>query len=71
MADDDTRKTTQPQPVEGFEEVAIRGKQKVCVGKNLVGSVMEDLVAVIRQYREVFAYTVEEMPGIPAKVASH
>ena len=71
VTDNDARRMTQPQPVEGFEEVAIWGEQKIRIGKNLVGPVREDLVAVIQKYREVFAYTVEEIPGIPAGVASH
>ena len=41
------------------------------IGKSLVGPVRENLIVVIRQYWKVFAYTVEEMPGIPAEVASH
>ena len=71
VIDDDARRVTQPQPVEGFEEVAIWGEEKIRVGKNLVRPIREDLIVVIRQYREVFAYTVEEMPGIPFEVASH
>ena len=43
VIDDDTRKTTQPEPVEGYEEVAIWGAEKIRLGKNLVGPLREDL----------------------------
>ena len=48
MVDNDTRKTTQPEPVEGYEEVAIWGSEKIRIGKNLVGPIREDRIAVIR-----------------------
>ena len=41
------------------------------MGKNLVGPIREDLIAVIQRYREVFAYTVEEMPEISIELALH
>ena len=48
VADDDTRKTTETEPVEGYEEVAIWGAKNIRFGKNLVGSLREYLIAVIR-----------------------
>ena len=71
VADDDTCKTIRPEPVEGFQEVAIWGAEKIRIGKNLVGPLREDLIAVILRYQEVFAYVFEEMPEIPPEVASH
>ena len=37
VADDDTRKMIRTEPVEGYEEVAIRGAEKIRIGRNLVG----------------------------------
>ena len=48
MADDDSRKMTQPEPVEGYEEIATWGAEKIRLGKKLVGPLREDLIAVIR-----------------------
>lgn len=48
VADDDTLRTSQPQPIEDYEEIPIWGEEKICLGKNLVGPLGESIIAVIR-----------------------
>ena len=59
-----------PQPVEGFKQIAIWGDDKKNLVESMSPSVRESILNVIRELRDIFAYTVEEMPGIPPEIAS-
>lgn len=41
------------------------------VGKQVPNNIISQIINVIRQYQDVFAYTVDEMPGIDPRVMVH
>ncbi|KAK4845460.1 hypothetical protein QYF36_005345 [Acer negundo] len=56
------------------EEIPIRGEdltKVVKVGGGLDPEVKEDLIKLLREYIDIFAWTHEEMPGIPLSLATH
>ena len=55
----------QPQPVHGFEKIVVWGdEKKIRVGKSMSPGIGESIINVIKKFRDIFAYTVEVMPGI-------
>lgn len=43
----------------------------VKVGKNLTPTLRDELIALLREYKDIFAWTHEEMPEIDDSVAIH
>jgi reverse transcriptase-like protein len=68
---EDINTPAKPQPAEQYEEVDVFGGNKIKVGKNLPEAERRDVLAVIAEFRDIFAYSVEEMPGIPSNIMCH
>ncbi|XP_057543932.1 uncharacterized protein LOC130823331 [Amaranthus tricolor] len=60
-----------PRPIERYEEVDMFKGKQIKIGKDLPDTVKQDIVATIAEFRDVFAFCTEEMPGIPNSVACH
>ncbi|XP_057540741.1 uncharacterized protein LOC130818595 [Amaranthus tricolor] len=60
-----------PRPVERYEEVDIFGGKCIKIGKDLPAPIRQDIVATLTEFRDVFAFSTEEMPGIPTSVMCH
>ena len=60
-----------PQPVERYEEVEMFEGKQIKIGKGLPDAVKQDIMAPIAEFRDVFAFSTEEMPGIPTSVMCH
>jgi reverse transcriptase-like protein len=60
-----------PQPAEQHEEVEVFEGKKIKIGKNLLEAERRDVLATIAEFRDIFAYSVEEMPGIPPNIMCH
>ena len=61
-------------PTDQLEEVPIREDDPtkvVKVGGGLDHEFMRDLVELLREYNDIFAWSHEEMPGIPLSLATH
>ncbi|XP_022858931.1 uncharacterized protein LOC111379723 [Olea europaea var. sylvestris] len=58
-------------PVEGLEEVEIEPRRKVTIGRGLDTAVMFELLSYLSRNLDVFAWNVEDMPGIDPEVAVH
>ncbi|XP_022888952.1 uncharacterized protein LOC111404368 [Olea europaea var. sylvestris] len=58
-------------PVEGLEEVKIEPGRKVTVGRGLDAEIMAELLSCLSRNIDVFAWNVEDMPGIDPDVAVH
>ena len=41
------------------------------MGKDLPSAVKQDIIATIADFRDIFAFSTEEMPGIPTSVMCH
>ena len=41
------------------------------MGEGLDPEVKEDLIELLREYNDIFAWSHEEMPGIPFSLATH
>ena len=41
------------------------------MGKNLTEAMRHDVLAIIAEFRDIFAFSVEEMPGIPPSIMCH
>ena len=57
-----------------MEEVLIRGKDSIKtikVGGSLDPEIKKDLIELLREYNDIFAWSHEEMPGIPLSLATH
>ncbi|XP_017224785.1 uncharacterized protein LOC108201008 [Daucus carota subsp. sativus] len=62
------------EPIEDTEEVALYDEEPtkvVKVGKSLSPVIKSGLIALLREYRDVFAWTAIDMPGIPEEIALH
>lgn len=68
---DTLNKRERPQPTEQHEEVKIFEGKKIKVGKNLTEAVRHDVLATIAKLRDIFAFFVEEMPGISPNIMCH
>ncbi|XP_057529887.1 uncharacterized protein LOC130808429 [Amaranthus tricolor] len=52
----------QPQPVHGFEKIVVWGdEKKIRVGKSMSPGIGESIINVIKKFRDIFAYTVEQV----------
>ena len=51
-----------PQPTEQHEEVEIFERKKIKVGQNLTEAVRHDVFSTIAKFRDIFAFSIEEMP---------
>ena len=60
-----------PQPTEQHEEVEVFEGKNIKVGKNLTEAVRRDVFATIDEFRDIFAFSVEEMPGIRTNIMYH
>ena len=60
-----------PHSVERYEEVEIFDGKQIKVGKDLSNAVKKDIMATIAVFRDIFAFSMEEMPGIPMNVMCH
>ena len=43
----------------------------VKIGKNTMGDQTENLKKLLKEYTDVFAFSTQEMPGIPRELAEH
>lgn len=60
------------EPVEELEEFELGdSKKKVRIGAQLPPEMKEALVAFLRKNKDVFAWSHEDMPGIPPSVIAH
>jgi hypothetical protein len=60
------------EPVEELEDFELGdSKKKVCVGTQLPPEIKEALVAFLRKNKDVFAWSHEDMLGIPLSVIAH
>ena len=57
-----------PRPVERYEEVDIFEGKRIKIGKDLSGPVKQDIMATLTEFCDVFAFSTEEMSGIPTSV---
>ncbi|XP_022854630.1 uncharacterized protein LOC111375941 [Olea europaea var. sylvestris] len=55
--------------VEGLEEVKLEPSKKVTIGRELDTAVMIELLSCLSRNIDIFAWNVEDMPGIDPKVA--
>ena len=60
-----------PQPVERYEEVEMFEGKHVKIGKDLPNTDKQDIMATIAEFRDVFAFSTDEIPGIPTSVMCH
>ena len=60
-----------PDPVERYEEVGIFDGKQIKIGKDLPKAVKEDIMATIAEFRDIFAFSTEEMSGISTSVMCH
>ena len=60
-----------PHPVERYEEVEIFDGKHIKVGKDLSDAVKKDIIATIADFRDIFAFSTEEMTSIPTNVMCH
>ncbi|KAI9185370.1 hypothetical protein LWI28_006590 [Acer negundo] len=72
--EDEERGWTNGFPADQLEEIPVRGEdltKVVKVGGGLDPEIKEDLIKLLREYIDIFAWTHEEMPGIPLSLATH
>ena len=60
-----------PHPVERYEEVDMFEGKHIKIGKDLPGLVKQDIMATLTEFCDVFAFSTEEMSGIPTSVMCH
>jgi hypothetical protein len=60
------------EPAEELENFELGdSKKKVCIGAQLPSEIKEALVAFLVKNKDVFAWSHEDMPGIPPSVITH
>ena len=72
--EEEERGWTIGHPAEQLKEVLIRGKDStktVKVGGGLDPEIKKDLIELLREYNDIFAWSHEEMPGIHLSLATH
>ena len=57
--------------MERHEEVEIFKEKSIKVGKDLPDTIKQDILATIAEFRDIFAFSTEEMPGTPPSVMCH
>ena len=60
-----------PHPVERYEEVDMFEGKHIKIRRDLPDAVKRDIMATIAEFRDIFAFSTEEMPGIPTSVMCH
>ena len=60
-----------PHPVERYEEVDTFEGKHIKIGKDLLDAVKQDIIATIADSRDIFAFSTEDMPGIPTSFMCH
>lgn len=60
-----------PRLVEEHEEVEIFEGKSIKIGKNLSEAVRHDVLATIDKFCDIFAFSMEEMSGIPPSIMCH
>ena len=60
-----------PHLVERHEEVEVFKGKPIKLGKDLPDTVKQDIFATITEFRDIFAFSTEEMPGKPTSVMCH
>ena len=61
-------------PVDQLEEVPIRGDdltKVVKIERGLYDRVKKDLIKLLKEYNDIFAWSHKKMPGIPLSLATH
>ena len=61
-------------PTDLLEEIPIKGEDQtkvVKIGGGLDSEIKKDLVKLLREYNDIFAWSHEEMPDIPLSLATH
>ena len=60
------------EPTNKYEEVDLWGKgELIKVRTNLNEETKKEILSVIFEFRDIFAFYVSEMPGIPKEVMCH
>lgn len=59
-----------PQPIEQHEEVKVLDGKKI-KRSALIEAVRHDVLATSAEFRDIFAFSIKEMLGIPPKVICH
>jgi hypothetical protein len=60
------------EPVEELEDFELGdSKRKILIGSQLTPGMKEALVAFMRQNEDVFAWSHDDMPGIPPSMIVH
>ena len=72
-ADQDPRiEDRRPEPMGELESIEIDGPQKIVkIGASLPQEEKDHLVALLRRYKELFAWKPSDMPGISTDIISH
>ena len=60
-----------PHPVERYKDEEVFEGKRIKIGKDLPEAVKQDIIATIVDFRDIFAFSTEEMPGIPTSVMCH
>ena len=60
-----------PQPTEQHEEVEVFEGKKIKVGKNLTEAVRHGILAIIVEFHDIFAFSIEEMFKISPNIMCH
>ncbi|XP_071911843.1 uncharacterized protein [Coffea arabica] len=68
---EEERQRDTPDVIEEFPLKEGRPDQTIRIGASLPPKEKDDLKALLREYAQVFAWTVEDMPGIPTDLADH
>ncbi|XP_071900977.1 uncharacterized protein [Coffea arabica] len=71
ISGDEARQLSTQDEIEEFSLREERPDQVIRVGVLLPAEQKEGLKALLREYSEIFAWTVEDMPGIPTGLAVH
>ncbi|CAL1355443.1 unnamed protein product [Linum trigynum] len=71
----DTRaEDSRPESMDSNFEVALdptKPEKKVCISMHVHSDVIESLIALLKEYKELFAWCTEDMPRVPRQVAQH
>lgn len=59
------------EPIDEIEQVEVEEGKFLNVGKAVQGKARDELITLLKESRSVFAWTAEDMPGIPRSVAEH
>ena len=60
-----------PRPIERQKEVEIIEEKSIKIGKNLSEAVKHEILATVAEFCDIFAFSTEEMPGIPPSIMCH